>query len=128
MTSSTQNRGAAASDHPTDEAMATAKAVVADAGERVSGAIDVVRSTADQVGDRLPDVIDTVRGGAVEGTRTIQAMPDATQRLLAAFSLGLGVGLSVAGAPRLVVLATLAPAMVVAGTMLAREPKGKRAD
>ena len=47
-----------------------------------------------QVGQRLPDVFESVRDGAIEGARTIQALPDVNQRLLAAFSLGLGLGLS----------------------------------
>jgi hypothetical protein len=63
----------------------------------------------------------------MDGARTIQEMPDPTQRLLAAFSLGLGLGLSVAGAPRLVVVATLAPALLVAATILNSGESGTRA-
>ena len=74
-----------------------------------------------QVGQRLPDVFESVRDGAIEGARTIQALPDGNQRLLAAFSLGLGLGLSLAGAPRLAVVATLAPAIVVAATIVGND-------
>ena len=89
--------------------------------EWMSGAADVVRATADEVGGRIPVVAEVVRDGAVESARTIQAMPDSSQWLLAAFSLGLGVGLSVAGAPRLIVAATLAPALLVVGLVAGRE-------
>jgi len=88
--------------------------------ERVTGAIDVMRATADQVGDRLPRVVDTVRDGATEGARAIQELPDRDQRLVAAFSLGLGLGLSISGAPRLLVIATLAPALFIGTTMTTR--------
>ncbi len=89
--------------------------------EWVSHAAGAVRATADQVGERIPVVVEVVRDGAVESARTIQAMPDSSQWLLAAFSLGLGVGLSVAGAPRLIVAATLAPAVLVIGLVAGRE-------
>ena len=97
------------------------KTFAADAGERVSDAVGALRATADQVGDRIPVVVETVRGGALEGARTIEAMPESSQRLLAAFSLGLGLGLSITGAPRLVVAATLAPAMFVAAMIIGRD-------
>ena len=97
------------------------KSFAADAGERVSDAVGALRATADQVGDRIPVVVETVRGGALEGARTIEAMPESSQRLLAAFSLGLGLGLSITGAPRLVVAATLAPAMFVAAMIIGRD-------
>ena len=118
MTSTTETRAAATDAAKTTTPAETAKAIAADAGDRVAGAVGTVRSTAEDVGSRMPEVIDTVREGAMEGARTIQAMPDPTQRLVAAFSLGLGVGLSVAGAPRLLVAAAMTPAIVVAATII----------
>lgn len=116
--------------HPTTERgfgdTASAGTLAADAGDRVSRAADVVRATADQVGDHIPIAIGTVRDTAFEGARTIQALPEGRQQLLAAFSLGLGLGLSVSGAPRLIVAATLAPAMFVAATILGRDATGAR--
>jgi hypothetical protein len=97
------------------------RTLAADAGERVSDAVGALRATADQVGERIPVVVETVRGGALESARTIEAMPESSQRLLAAFSLGLGLGLSITGAPRLVVAATLAPAMFVAAMIIGRD-------
>ncbi len=97
------------------------RALVAGAGERATEVADVVRATADRAGEQIPPIVEGVRDGALEGARTIQALPDPSQRLLAAFSLGLGVGLSIAGAPRLVVAATVAPAILVAATIVVRE-------
>ena len=120
MTSQTQSRANSSDQRtsgtttPTD----TARAIASDAGDRMADAVGTVRSTVGDVGSRMPEVIDTVRDGAIEGARTLQSMPDPTQRLVAAFSLGLGVGLSIAGAPRLLVVATLAPAMIVAATVI----------
>ena len=39
--------------------------------DRVSGAIEVMRATVDQVGERLPGVVDTVREGATGSARAI---------------------------------------------------------
>ncbi len=91
------------------------------AGARVSDAMDAARSSASQLGERLPDVIDTVREGTIAGAKTINALPDPSQRLLGAFSLGLSLGLAIAGAPRLIVAAALAPAMFVGATIALRE-------
>jgi hypothetical protein len=115
----------ATGEHSTTERSsddASVRTLMTDAGDRVSDAVDALRATADQVGDRIPVVIDTVRDGALESARTIKALPESSQRLLAAFSLGLGLGLSISGAPRLLVAATLAPAMFVAAVIVSRDP------
>jgi hypothetical protein len=115
----------ATGEHSTTERAsddASVSTLMTDAGDRVSDAVDALRATADQVGDRIPVVIDTVRDGALESARTIKALPESGQRLLAAFSLGLGLGLSISGAPRLLVAATLAPAMFVAAVIVSRDP------
>ena len=91
------------------------------AGARVSDAVDAARSGAGQLGERLPEVIDTVRDGTVASAKTIQALPGPTQRLLGAFSLGLGLGLGIAGAPRLILAVALAPAVFVGATIALRE-------
>lgn len=128
MTSTTETRSAAKDDVAAKTATPadTARAIASDAGDRVADAVGTVRSTVEDVGGRMPEVIETVRDGAMEGARTIQAMPDPTQRLVAAFSLGLGVGLSVAGAPRLLVAAAMTPAIVVAATIIGGPEAGRR--
>lgn len=103
------------------------RSIADEAGTRVADVAASVRTTVEGASDRLPEAIDSVRMGALDGARTIQAMPDPTQRMLAAFSLGLGLGLSIAGAPRLAVVATLAPAMIVAATIIGAGESGTRA-
>jgi hypothetical protein len=128
MTSQTESRSTT-SDERTPRVTTpgdTARAIASDAGDRMADAVGTVRSTVEVVGSRMPEVIDTVRDGAIEGAKTIQSMPDPTQRLLAAFSVGLGLGLSIAGAPRLLVIATLAPAMVVAATFISGPESGRK--
>jgi len=72
------------------------------------------RNRAGQVAERAPG---GVRPRAISGrgsTMTrLQTMPDSALRLLAAASLGLGAGLRLAGAPRLVTLAGFAAASVL---------------
>jgi hypothetical protein len=104
-------------------ATADARDAVSEARSGLADTMDAVRSTAGNVGDRLPDVIETVKASASEGARTVQQWPESTQRLAAAFSLGLGVGLTIAGAPRLLVAASLVPAIAVSATILGRDPK-----
>ena len=58
----------------------------------------------------------------MDAARTVDAMPEQTRLVLAALSLGVGAGLYLAGAPRLVTMLALAPAAIVAGTWMAREP------
>ena len=126
MTSTTETRSAANDAAKTTTPADTARTIASDAGDRVADAVGTVRTTVEDVGSRMPEVIETVRDGAMEGARTIQAMPDPTQRLVAAFSLGLGVGLSVAGAPRLLVAVAMTPAIVVAATIIGGPEAGRR--
>jgi hypothetical protein len=102
-------------------ASAEAREAVADARTSLADTVDAMRSTASSVGDRLPEVIETVKASAADGARTVQGWPASTQRLAAAFSLGLGVGLTLAGAPRLLIAGSLAPAIIVAATFVGRE-------
>jgi hypothetical protein len=98
-----------------------AREAVAEARSGLADTIDSVRSTAGNMGDRLPDVIETVKASATEGARTVQGWPDSTQRMAAVFSLGLGLGLTLAGAPRLLIAGSLVPAVVVGSTLVGRE-------
>jgi hypothetical protein len=69
---------------------------------------------------RVPGTIDVTRAGAHHTTGALQTLPDSTLRSLAASSVGLGAGFWLAGAPRLLVAAGLAPALVMAAAMVAR--------
>ena len=97
-----------------------AKESVAAARSSFADTVDAVRSTASSVGDRLPEVIETMKSSATDGARSMQAWSDSRQRLAAAFSLGLGVGLTLAGAPRLAIAGALVPVVVVAATIFER--------
>ena len=59
-------------------------------------------------------------GGVSGATNPLQALPDSTLRWLTASSVGLGAGFFLAGAPRLVVAAGVAPALVMGAAMIAR--------
>ena len=72
--------------------------------------------------DRVPAAVDAVRASAVDTARTVEAMPEPTRLMLASLSVGLGAGLFLAGAPRLLTLIAFAPAIAVAGTWMARDP------
>jgi hypothetical protein len=81
------------------------------------------RATADEVGTRLPGIASAGAEGAAGSVRMLQELSDPRLKLLVAFSLGVGAGLWMAGAPRLVTLAALSPA-VVAGIAIASRKKG----
>jgi hypothetical protein len=112
--------------HDHDDDARTPRGIAADAGRDVGATFDTVRTAVGDVGERMPDLARTVRTGATDGARMIRAWPEPTQRLLAAFSLGLGVGLMVAGAPRLLVGGALLPALSVAASTVGRESNGSR--
>ena len=82
--------------------------------------IESIRSTAGDVGDRVPGLVDGVRNGAAAGAREIDGWPEQTRRLVAAASIGLGAGLAIAGAPRLFLVVALLPALAVAATGMGR--------
>ena len=96
------------------------------ARKEVAATFDTIRSTAGEISGRMPAAIDGVRAGAAEGARTVESWPEATRRTVAAFSVGLGVGLTVAGAPRLLVGGALLPAIAIAATGMQLETKGSR--
>jgi len=62
----------------------------------------------------------TVTAGAGATTKALQALPDSTLRWLTAGSVGLGVGLYLAGAPRLATAAGVTPALMMGAAMVAR--------
>jgi hypothetical protein len=84
---------------------------------------DGARRRAGEVADRLPGAFSHVRAGAENAVTRLQTLPDSGLRLLAAVSLGLGAGLRLAGAPRLVTLTALAPASVLGFAIVSRPSK-----
>ena len=87
---------------------------------RASGAIGVARAGATKLAAGMPGSVHATRAGALDATNALQALPDSTLRWLAASSVGLGAGFSLAGAPRLVVAAGVAPAVVMGAAIILR--------
>jgi hypothetical protein len=94
------------------------------AQEGATAALAGARAAADEVGTRLPGIASAGAGGAAESVRMLQDLSDPRLKLLIAFSLGVGAGLWMAGAPRLVTIAALSPALV-AGVAIASRKRGK---
>ena len=76
---------------------------------RVAGSIPSTRAGAT-----------TVTAGAGATAKALQTLPDSTLRWLTAGSVGLGVGLYLAGAPRLATAAGVTPALMMGAAMVVR--------
>lgn len=96
------------------------RVAVEDAVDHVPEVLESARAGAERVAERLPDAAERARVGVEETTTTLQTLPDQTLRLLVAASIGLASGLYLAGAPRLVTLAAIAPALLAGGAMATR--------
>ena len=95
------------------------------AQEGAAAAVAGARVVADEVGTRLPGIASAGAEGAAESVKMLQELSDPRLKLLVAFSLGVGAGLWMAGAPRLVTLAALSPALV-AGIAIASRNRGNQ--
>lgn len=96
------------------------------AARDAAAAVPDVRSGATTLIERLPGTVDATWAGAQGTTRALQVLPDSTLRWLAASSLGLGTGFFLAGAPRLLIAAVIAPALMMGAAIALRpiEPTG----
>ena len=92
--------------------------------DHVPALIETARSSAEQVAEHAPEAIERARVGTQQATTSLQTLPDTTLRMLAGVSVGLAAGLGLAGAPRLVILAALAPALLVGGAIATRPGAG----
>ena len=108
------------------EARSKAAETVQSALDHVPEVVSSARSGAEQVVEQMPEAIDRARAGAQATTTTLQTMPDQTLKLLVAGSLGLAIGLHIAGAPRLLTMAAMLPALFVGGAIVTRP--GRSAD
>jgi hypothetical protein len=81
---------------------------------------DGVEQVAEQVTERFPGTLAQAQKDAQGAMTRLQTVPDSGLRLLAAASIGLGTGLRLAGAPRLVTLAGFAPAPILGYAILSR--------
>ena len=96
-------------------------------GAYAARAARVARTGAEVLIARAPRAARATRTGAGGTTSALQKLPDPMLRWLAAGSVGLGAGLSLAGAPRLVVAAGVAPAVII-GAAIASRPGAHRVE
>ena len=75
---------------------------------------------ADSAGSMAREAVDSATGAAREMDRTLRGESDQALSMLGALSVGMAIGMVVAGAPRLLVLGALAPAALVAAILLER--------
>ena len=109
-----------ASSHASRAVIDAAAEIANKAQDGAAAALATARVTADEVGTRLPGIASAGVEGAAESVRMLQELADPRLELLAAFSLGVGTGLWLAGAPRLVTLAALSPALLVGVAIASR--------
>jgi hypothetical protein len=88
-------------------------------------AADVARQTAERAAARLPDAVATARVTAHDTQVVLDEMDDQALVAGTTFSLGLGIGLFVSGAHRLLVVAALIPAIAMALTLIGRQQPKK---
>jgi len=93
---------------------------LAGAVRRVSGLVGIARASAAMLIARAPGTMRATRVGAYSTTSALQTLPDPTLRWLAASSAGLSAGFYLAGAPRLVVAAGIAPAFLMGAAIVLR--------
>jgi hypothetical protein len=110
-----------AGSHASRAVVDTAAEIANKAQDGAAAALATARVTADEVGTRLPGIASAGVEGAAESVRMLQELADPRLELLAAFSLGVGTGLWLAGAPRLVTLAALSPALLVGVAIASRK-------
>ena len=95
------------------------------AADAIPGAVTRIRGTVDTVAERLPDAMTTARATAMETAHQIRGLPEPTRQSLAALSIGLGIGLALAGAPRLLTMAALTPVAPERPSLGARAPRNR---
>lgn len=94
---------------------------VSTAQEAAQATAEAVRSAAEVAADRLPAAVATAQEVSRDTARTLDELPDQALVMGTSFSLGLGVGLFLAGYNRLLVILALAPAAAMAATLLNRD-------
>ena len=84
-------------------------------------AADLIKTTAERAAERWPEAVATAQVAARDTQQALERMPNQGLVIGTSFSIGLGVGLFMSGANRLLVLLALAPAAAMAATLLARD-------
>ena len=81
----------------------------------------LVRATAERAAEHWPEAVAGAQTAARDTQRALEKVPNQGLVIGTSFSLGLGVGLFMTGANRLLVLLALVPAAAMAATLMARE-------
>lgn len=84
-------------------------------------AAEIVKTTAERAAEKWPEAVAGAQTYARDTQRALERMPNQGLVIGSSFSLGLGVGLFMTGANRLLVVLALAPAAAMAATLLARD-------
>lgn len=87
---------------------------------QLRGAVRIARTTGPMLRRRSARAVTATRAGFGWTSRKVQALPSSTSQSLAAGSVGLGAGLLIGGAPRLVAATGVAPAVVIGAAILLR--------
>ena len=104
--------------HPASPSDETGRTAVI--GGAVSDAAGSVRDVAAEAAARLPKVAASARGAIEDANREMRGGSDEMLTVGSALSFGLAGGLLLGGAPRLIVLGALIPALMMAFTMFNR--------
>lgn len=83
-------------------------------------AAEIVRTTAERAAERWPEAVTGAQTAARDTQKALERVPNQGLIIGSSFSFGLGVGLFMTGANRLLVLLALAPAAAMAATLLGR--------
>lgn len=84
------------------------------------GAVKLVGRTTSRIIAHIPGTMGATQAGVHDAASALQGLPDPTLRTLAASSVGLGAGLYLAGAPRLVLVAGAVPAVIMSAVIALR--------
>lgn len=107
-----------------DEGGSTSRQPMSAVMSTANDAVDAARQTAAQAAAKLPDAVAATQVYARDTQRQLNGLDDQTLLAGTTFSLGLGIGLFLSGAHRLLVTAALVPAGAMAMTLLGRDRKG----
>ena len=111
-----------------NQAIEAAHGVAETVADQAPGVIRAFRAGMDDLADRLPGAASAVQTGAIVTTDSLRTMPEPSLRLLAAVSVGMGLGLYAAGAPRVVTLVAFTPAVLAAVALGFNEPGARKSE
>lgn len=99
---------------------------IEEAGQAAARVVETLSGASAEAGERLTELAGGAGEAVLEAERTLRGSSDQTLTILGAFSVGLAAGTLVAGAHRLIVIASLLPALLIAVAVLDRRSRGAR--